>query len=241
MTKINLHKSLLVNTLKHFRGKKWHSQELYDNLFYTQECLESNPFAQALLSTKEDGSRARFPRGNMVELTVGPIPEDKVNHYVATKGKRNKVKSFWLVPILQPLSKKLYNYTSGYMILNQRYISSIMGAKGLANRFIPRKFFHLNLDLIENVEIVPNFEKILSKQLEDDIIQGLKSSTSEEDPDTNGLRLKTTGEIFQFVDKTPVININKLIPGQFNQEMFISFKTNPQLCQSIIKMVNYKF
>lgn len=240
MTKIRLNRFNVAYVLNKFKGHSWHSVKLYETNVYDTKCLQYNPFIDSLTSTRADGTMLRFPKGNMLELTVGPIPE----HHLAAlvhSNKNKKLKKYWLLPILQPLSKKIFSYTSSYIISNEKYIDSVVNAGGgLINRFIPRKFFHRNRVLVDQVNIMPNFQNIISKCLHDDVSKGLENADIGKGH-KNGLLLKNSGSLLEFDHQLPIINITKLLPNyDLKNKIFLSYETNSKLCQSIIKLVNYK-
>jgi hypothetical protein len=264
MKKQYLTQPLLVNPSKWLRSKKWHQSDLYRHGYYDSNSMTYNPFALALMDTKSDGTMVRFPRGNMIELIVESVPEwffpsisesesESVSKSKSKSGsesknsnsgsKRNKEVNQWIVPVLEGLDKKVYYYTSNYIINNARYASYVATeGRGLYFRFYPRKLSYKNSNVNKNqVKLMPDFVNIIRSYLETNIAKELATTSfSTSMLKEQGIKLSNTGPLFKF-DQIPTINIQLLLPDyNLNQDLFISYKDNSWLCKNLIDLVNFK-
>jgi len=243
MKKHYLTQPLLVNPSKWLRSKKWHQSDLYQHGYYDSKSLTYNPFAQALIDTKSDGTMVRFPQGNMIELIVESVPESYLPSPSANPNPNRKGVYQWIVPVLYNLDKKVYYYTSHHIINSERYISYVANeGRGLYFRFYPRKLSYKNSNVNKNqVDFMPDFVHIVKSYLETNIAKELtKASVATSIPEGHGLKLSNAGPLFKF-DQFPTINIQHLLPGyELKQDMFIPYRENSWLCKNLIDLANFK-
>ncbi|KAK6465163.1 hypothetical protein DFJ63DRAFT_9133 [Scheffersomyces coipomensis] len=233
-TKTYLKHPVLVNPTKWIRSPKIHESNLYLTGFYNSKSLENNPFAKALIDTKADGLGTRFPVGSMIHLTADTPPD------------KRESSNYWIMPIINhSISLDKYFFTSHYMINNEVYVNEmIRQGKKVSTRFLPRKIIHRNGKLRGEIIFMPGFSDVVKQRYEQDIIRllSIQTASAQSKKQNAGLTLTKQGPSVKVVGSDVIINIKKLSPyfDFEEEELFIPYEQNNELCELIIYYLNYK-
>lgn len=268
MAKIFLRHPVLLNPVQWVGGAKVHSHELYRALAYNQSAVDSNPFVRGLLELKADGSGSKFVNGEVIELTVEKSPalesqgmnSQASDHLLiaesssvvdsTSKAKRldsrlskiDRKPKYWIIPIInQAVTLDKYYFTSHYIINNSKYVEYVASDRGKSLRFFPRKLAATNGNMRGETCFIPDAPQVV-ENLYKSSIKLLFKCVGEGDPrPTTGMVLSTLGPMFQFVDSIPKVNLKLLIDDiQISSDMFIPYEKNPDLCEQILLLANYK-
>ncbi|CUM67281.1 uncharacterized protein PRCAT00004974001 [Priceomyces carsonii] len=214
---------VLINPSKYLRGTKRHASELYREDYYDTESLNCNPFANALIGTRSDGQRIRFPRGEMIRLIV-----DRIND------------ELYLVPLIEDPQKDTALIPSHYILNNERYIEFTEAIKQW-KRYIPQKYKFRNSETILNqIKLLPDFRNSILKAYENKV-KTLLPKAKKKLRDEPGFLCTSEGELFLFEGLNPVVNINTLVSDlNMKEPIAISYKENLELCKAIFLLLDFK-
>lgn len=247
MPKVCTKHPLLSNPIKWLKNNKYHSDEFYSTSYYDTDSINSNPFAQALTDTKMDGSRIRYPKGQMVQLVV-----DEYSEVTSIDAARlSESKKYFLVPLINKPEQNSVLYPSHYILKNQHYIDYIVKTNQW-RKYVPQKFrFKNDKALGAKVNILPDIAKIIPHVYEQNIIR-LMSETRNLEPykglsKESGLVLsfsKTSNEpAISFHNSLPIVNMKRIISKNEinlqNEESFIPFDGNSDLCFNLFSLASY--
>lgn len=204
---------LLKNPAQYLKCSKQHTPSLYKEGFYT---LAGNPFADLLADTRANAN-TRFPVGNMLKLTVN---DDKK-----------------VIPVINDnvLLSRVY-YTSLYILNNRRFLDAVQ-KDGSWRRYVPRKIQQRQTTdkPVGFVDGISNLVSVFYRTYIRDLLKDCKGSQGQ------GILLVTSGEILRFMGSTPVINIRDLLGEDCIQdEVHVSYESNPELCKLLIHLVNFE-
>lgn len=233
---------LLTNPVKWLKGNKYHSPEFYQTSYYDTDTINSNPFALVLTETRMDGSRTRFPKGQMVQLVVDTTPQ---------KTSSNN-KDYFLLPLINKGIANSSLYPSHYILKNQQYIDYVVKTQQW-RKYVPQKFrFKNDKFLGGKVNLLPNIVKIVPRIYEQNVINVLSTSeyaVFQDDPtQADGFVLNFEGTMSEpiclFNGRIPVVNMNRIL-SEGNEILskkgllFIPYCGNIDMSFNIFSLVSY--
>lgn len=248
MTKACFKHPLLSNPVKWLRNNKYHSSEFYTKSYYDTISINSNPFAQALTETRMDGSRIRYPKGQMVQIVVDGYQESSS----IDTAESSEDKNYFLMPLINKPEQNSVLFPSHYILKNQHYIDYIVKTNQW-RRYVPQKFRFKNDKVLgAKVNILPDITKTIPHIYEQNILKLMLETTTTEynkgQAQENGLVLNfssTSNEpAISFDGKIPIVNMNRIIPNKKEiksqkGELFISFEGNADLCFNLFSLTGY--
>ena len=248
MTKACVKHPLLSNPVKWLRNNKYHSPEFYTKSYYDTNSINSNPFAQALTETRMDGSRIRYPKGQMVQIVVDSYRES--SSIGTTESSEDK--NYFLMPLINKPEENSPLFPSHYILKNRHYIDYIVKTNQW-RRYVPQKFRFKNDKVLgAKVNVLPDIAKTIPHIYEQNILKLISETrTTDYTKDLvqeNGLVLNfssTSNEpAISFDNKLPIVNMNKISPNN-NEiksqrgELFIPFDGNADLCFNLFSLAVY--
>lgn len=244
MANASIKHPLLSNPVKWLKHNKYHSADFYETSFYNTKSISSNPFAQILSETRMDGTRIRFPKGQMLQLVVDSYPEPVLSLAPS------KDKNYFLTPLINKPEPNSVLFPSHYILKSHTYINYIIKSNQW-RRFIPQKFKFKNDKVLgSRVNVLPNIETIIPAIYEENITRLLPESNAKEmttEPPTDMgliLNFEKEGEtLITFKDSTPIINLSKFpftkTKESYKGKLFITYRENPELCFNIVSLIGY--
>lgn len=248
MTKACFNHPLLSNPVKWLRNKKYHSPEFYTKSYYDTNSINSNPFAQALTETRMDGSRIRYPKGQMVQIVVDSYQEsDSIG-----PAESSEDKNYFLMPLINKPEQNSALFPSHYILKNQHYIDYIVKTNQW-RRYVPQKFRFKNDKVLgAKVNVLPDITKTIPYIYERNILRLMPETRTtaynKGQVRENGLVLTfsaTSNEpAISFDNNLPIVNMNRIISKK-NEiksqkgELFVSFDENVDLCFNLLSLAGY--
>lgn len=230
---------MLLNPVQWAGGAKGHAPELYRALTYNRSLVDTNPFVRGLLESKADGSGFKFARGEMIKLTVENAPANE--HETSRIGGDPHRKKHWIIPILNDaMTLDKYYYTSHYIVNNSRYVDYVANDRSKSLRFFPRKLAALNGAMRGDTSFIPGVRDVVESLYIGTIKALLKDASESDLHPSAGMILSTLGKMFELVDSIPKVNLKLLIEDVQIKDMFVRYETNPDLCQQVMLLANYK-
>lgn len=248
MTKACFKHPLLSNPVKWLRNDKYHSPEFYTRSYYDTNSINSNPFAQALRETRMDGSRVRYPEGQMVQIVVDSYQDSSSIDKVESSENKN----YFLMPLINKPEQNSVLYPSHYILKNQHYIDYIVKTNQW-RKYVPQKFRFKNDKVLgAKVNILPDIAKTIPRIYKQNILK-LMSETRTTDyikglDQEYGFVLNFSGTsndpAISFDNKLPIINMNRIMPNMNEiksqkRELFLSFEGNADLCFNLFSLAGY--
>lgn len=248
MTKACFNHPLLSNPVKWLRNNKYHSPEFYTKSYYETNSINSNPFAQALKETRMDGSRIRYPKGQMVQIVVDSYQESSSIGTVESSEDKN----YFLMPLINKPEQNSALFPSHYILKNQHYIDYIVKTNQW-RRYVPQKFrFRNDKVLGAKVNVPPDITKTIPYIYERNILKLMPETRTtaynKDQVQENGFVLTfsaTSNEpAISFDNNLPIVNMNRIISNK-NEiksqegELFISFDENVDLCFNLFSLASY--
>lgn len=220
-----------------------HNAKLYIHGYYDLKALKNNPFANMLTDNKMDGSRIRFPIGQMHQLAVDFKKAD------------TRKKSLFLVPVVTKPEPNTTLYAAQYILNNKKYINYIFNS-GQWRKFIPPKFrFKNSSGIVLAVQPLSDFGDVLQRLLEQKLLHAWRDAdlSPNNSSSEHSLTLYLTGEN---TEDTPVIysdnNSSKIMLNRCcksiaehlaretsTNKLTIHFDKNKELCALIIQLAYY--
>ncbi|CCE82350.1 Piso0_002073 [Millerozyma farinosa CBS 7064] len=220
-----------------------HNVELYNSGYYDPIALRNNPFANMLTDNKMDGSRIRFPIGQMHQLAVDFKKVD------------TEKKNLFLVPVVTKPELNTTLYAAQYILNNRKYINYIFNS-GQWRRFIPPKFrFKNSSSVVSAVRPLSDFGDVLQGLLEQKLLDAWRDVDLSSDNSScqHSLTLYLTGDDTEDIpvvvsdSNTSKIKMNrcfKSIAKHLAREtgtdiLTIPYDKNKELCALILQLAYY--
>lgn len=234
-----LEQPVLNNPVRWLGLNNFHSSELKLRDYYDVGSLENNPLATFLIDTKMDGTKKRFPKGQMIRLILDSNPG-------ISPALNSTQKNHYLVPCLEESRIPRVLSPSHYILNNKKYIEYIVKTKQW-KRFVPLKFTFKNGNTFESkIELLPNFEEIIESTLKSNVKHLLNSRLYKEIKEhdrglsSNGLIVdsKSSKKLIEISNSRLVISIGCLgINGRKDPfKLFVPYLGNNTLCTNLIKL-----
>lgn len=220
-----------------------HNAKLYNSGYYDFKALRNNPFANMLTDNKMDGSRIRFPIGQMHQLAVDFKKVD------------TEKKNLFLVPVVTKPEPNTTLYTAQYILNNRKYINYVFNS-GQWRRFIPPKFrFKNSSSVVLAVQTLSDFGDVLQGLLEQKLLDAWINAdlSSDNNSGEHSLTLILTGDDTADIpivvsdsssSKIMMNRCSKSIAEHLAREtgtdkLTIPYDKNKELCALILQLAYY--
>lgn len=234
-----LEQPVLNNPVRWLGLNNFHSSKLKLKDYYNVDSLKCNPLAQFLTDTKMDGTKKRFPKGQMIRLVVDSNPG-------ISPTLNSTQKKHYLVPVFEEPKTPRVLAPSHYILNNKKYIEYIVKTKQW-RRFVPLKFtFRNGLTFESKIELLPNFEETIESTLKDNIKHLLNFRLYKEMKEcdrslsSEGLIVdsKSSKKQIEISNSLLVISIGCLgIKSPKDQfRIFVPYSGNNTLCTNLMKL-----
>lgn len=231
---------ILRNPAVWLEGPKYHSPELLSKSFYDSELLKKNPFALSMLSTRMDGSRKRFPKGQMIQLVVD-TDNAEISHNI-----KSFDRTYYLVPALEEPDKRKNLFTSFYIINNRTYVEYCLGGNKW-RRFVPQKFRYSNHSRLESrLKVLPNMADVIESGLRARISLYLECTVFDEttEPKEQTILLicgNISEPLWSMRDGQIIVNMNRIyhdFPNQ-SKSTLVAYSKHYQFIQDLFFLIDF--